>query len=65
MSEIKKLYGQLPLSRELAIDYGVVEPTPEERADAERSCAEYEQRRAKPCATVETVAKTLGIETPS
>jgi len=31
----------LPTSRELALEYGLVEPTPEERTAAERRAAEY------------------------
>jgi len=47
MTEIKKAHSLIPMSRELAIDYGLIEPTPEERAEAERSRAAYERRKAE------------------
>jgi hypothetical protein len=44
---IKALRSSLPISRELALEYGLVEPTEAERAEMERLAAETERERAE------------------
>lgn len=38
--DVTKMTGYMPISRPLAIEYGLVDPTPEERAQLEREAAE-------------------------
>lgn len=47
MTEVKRVHSLIPMSREVAIDYGLVEPTAEERLEAEVSRAAYEHRKAE------------------
>lgn len=40
-------HGQaIPISREMALDMGLIEPTPDERAEMDRKAAEWRQRAA-------------------
>lgn len=41
MSEIRKIRVTIPISREVAIDHGIIEPTPEEQARAEEAAMRW------------------------
>jgi len=42
----QKVYAYVPISREMAIDAGIIEPTPEEKAERAELSAKWEARRA-------------------
>lgn len=44
MTEVSKVSHVVPISREMAIDAGLVEPTIEERAELDRQAGEYVRR---------------------
>lgn len=47
MSGLEKNYVAMRISREMALIYGMVEPTPEEAAEMARNRAEYATERAE------------------
>ena len=44
---LKKNTIAMSVSREMALDYGLVEPTPEEKAEREESARKWRQKRAE------------------
>lgn len=64
---VRKAGVDMPVSRELLLDHGLVEPTPEERAQAERDAAEAEQRRAERAAKLDAAREQLAgiVEEPA
>lgn len=59
----KKTAGYIWVPRELLLDAGVVEPTPDERAEAERRAAEYRAREAVRAASLEQLRRRLDAVT--
>lgn len=49
----------IPISREMAIDAGLIQPTPEEHAERERRAAEYRRRAAEDAAKLEAARTVL------
>lgn len=65
VTEIPKFGAHVTLSRQQALDYGMVEPTPEERREQDASLAEYTRRkRAATAAWPVFVAQVAAITDP-
>jgi hypothetical protein len=64
---VRKAGMDMPVSRELLLDHGLVEPTPEERAQAEHDAAVAEQRRAEHDAALAVAREQLAgiVEEPA
>lgn len=63
MSEMRKVAGYFPVSREMLLDHGLVEPTTEELQDIKKSRAEMEQRRRAATAAWPTFVADLAAVT--
>jgi D-alanyl-D-alanine carboxypeptidase len=65
LGNIRKTGYTIPISRQMAIDAGIIEPTAEERAEEERAHAEYlaEVEAAKP--QYEAALQTIQLLTAS
>lgn len=64
MSEqITKIGAWLPISREMAVDHGLIEPTPEERQQARVRHEEYERERQAVLARIDAARPKLNALT--
>lgn len=59
MTEVHKMSASLPVSRWQLLDTGVVEPTPQERAEQERRTAEWRREKERRDAVREIARQAL------
>lgn len=60
---MKRSGAYIPVSRELLLDAGVIEPTPQERAEMDRQREETRRRQAEQEAVLETARRSLAALT--
>lgn len=58
--ETTKLTGYVPMTRQMLLDAGLVEETPEERAESERLRAQWERQEAEKARVLQAARDALG-----